>query len=85
MCQKCVEKGIMTQEEFQTEVVEGKELVSKILSSLNGKETEFVLNILLSCVINVTRDSEMSEFSILEALIDGFKRSEINEAKEIRH
>lgn len=86
MCQQCVINGKMTQEEFELDIKEGKHLVNKITDLLEGKEEYVVINTLLSCLIQASRDLKIEHGEIILALINGFGMSITPiKGEEIRH
>ena len=90
MCLKCVIEGKMTKEELEKENTDSREILRKILELLINQPESIVINILLSCLINATKDMDINPGEIIIALVAGFDLAvfpiNLNEnEKEIRH
>lgn len=75
MCEECVAAGRMTQEELDTQMKDGENLVARILNSLVGQHESVGMNILLSALIHMTIDIGAAPADVMEALSTGFQIS----------
>lgn len=68
---------------------EGKKLMETILSTLDGKDEAIIINVLLSCVINMSRNFNIDPAEIILSLVYAFglpiTAIPIMDRKETRH
>lgn len=82
MCIQCVKEGIMTQEEYDKEVIEGRELMNNIRLIFNGKDEEIVINTLLCALINVSGEIGVNPVEIMLALANGFSLAKLKKEQK---
>lgn len=68
MCEQCVKEGKQSKEEYAAEVAEGKFLLNTILDMLEGKKDATAINVLISSLINVVDNCQISPESVIKAL-----------------